>query len=198
LRGHGDSEGEPEGSYFSPAYMIDAISALRSLQKMDIIDPQGIGMWGHSMAGNLVLRAMLVEPTVKAGVIWAGAVYSYDDFVKYAITDTSFVPPTTETSGSRRRREIFETYGRPNTAEPFWQAVSLTENIEYLQNPLQIHHAVDDDVVDIGYTRDLAAVLQTSGKVYEAYEYDTGGHNISSPSFDLAMQRTVAFFLNNL
>ena len=24
-------------------------------------------MWGHSMAGNLVLRAMLIEPDIKAG-----------------------------------------------------------------------------------------------------------------------------------
>ena len=67
-RGHGNSQGEPSGSYFSPGYTIDAISALKSLQMLDIIDPQGIGMWGHSMAGNLVLRAMLIEPDIKAGV----------------------------------------------------------------------------------------------------------------------------------
>lgn len=193
LRGHGDSEGEAIGSYFSPAYTIDAISALHSLQSMNVVDPEGIGMWGHSMAGNLVLRTMLVEPAVKAGVIWAGAVYSYDDFVKYAITDTSFVR-SPESPGLRRSREIFETYGRPDSSVPFWQAVSLTENIEYLQSPVQIHHAVDDDVVNIGYSRDLAAVLQASGKTYEFYEYDSGGHNISAPSFDLAMQRTIAFF----
>jgi hypothetical protein len=68
-RGHGQSQGEPSGTYFSSAYTIDAIAALKSLQTMDIIDPQGIGMWGHSMAGNLVLRAMLIEPDIKAGVI---------------------------------------------------------------------------------------------------------------------------------
>jgi dipeptidyl aminopeptidase/acylaminoacyl peptidase len=198
LRGHGDSEGEPAGSYFSPAYMIDAISALRSLQGMNVVDPDGIGMWGHSMTGNLVLRAMLVESAVKAGVIWAGAVYSYDDLVKYAISDTSFVPPSTESPGRRRRREIFETYGQPDTTVPFWQAVSLTKNIHYLQSPLQIHHAVDDDVVNIGYSRDLVAVLQANGKAYEYYEYDSGGHNIGTPSFDLAMQRTIAFFKEHL
>ena len=197
LRGHGDSEGEPVGSYFSPAYTIDAISALRSLQRMDIVDPNGIGMWGHSMAGNLVLRAMLVEPAVKAGVIWAGAVYSYDDFVKYAITDTSFVR-TEDSPGFRRSRAIFETYGRPNTAEPFWKAVSLTENIGYLQSPLELHHAIDDDVVNIGYSRDLAAVLQANGKAYEFYEYTSGGHNIGSPSFELAMRRTIEFFRQHL
>ena len=70
-------------------YTIDAISALKSLQTLDFVDPDGIGMWGHSMSGNLVLRAMLIEPDVKAGVIWAGAVYSYDDFARYSITDPS-------------------------------------------------------------------------------------------------------------
>ncbi len=198
LRGHGQSEGEAIGSYFSPAYTIDAISALRSLQRMTIVDPDGIGMWGHSMAGNLVLRAMLVEPAVKAGVIWAGAVYSYDDFEKYAISDTSFVPPTTESPGRRRSRQIFETYGRPDTTVPFWQSVSLTANIEYLNSPVQLHHAVNDDVVNVGYSRDLAAVLQASGKTYESYEYDSGGHNISPPAFDLAMRRTIAFFKAHL
>ncbi len=98
-RGHGKSEGQPAGSYFSPGYTIDAITALKSLQMMDIIDPQGIGMWGHSMAGNLVLRAMLIEPDIKAGVIWAGAVYSYDDFVKFGIDDNTYQPPATPVSG---------------------------------------------------------------------------------------------------
>lgn len=198
LRGHGNSEGEPMGSYFSPAYTVDAISALRSLQRMDIIDPDGIGMWGHSMAGNLVMRAMLVEPSIKAGVIWAGAVYSYDDFETYAISDTSFVPPSDESPSRRRSREIFETYGRPDTTVPFWQAVSLTQNIDHLQSPVQIHHAIDDDVVNIGYSRDLAEVLLANEKTYEFYEYDSGGHNIGSPSFDLAMSRTIAFFRENL
>lgn len=193
MRGHGNSEGEPIGSYFSPAYTIDAISALRSLQRMDIIDPDGIGMWGHSMSGNLVLRAMLVEPAIKAGVIWAGAVYSYDDFNTYAITDTSYVR-VPESAGSRRSSEIFETYGRPDTSQPFWQAVSLTEHIDYLESPIQLHHSVDDDVVNIGYSRDLSLILAENEKVYESYEYANGGHNIASPAFDLAMSRTVEFF----
>lgn len=197
MRGHGDSEGEPIGSYFSPAYMIDAISALRALQNTDFVDPEGIGMWGHSMAGNLVLRAMLVEPDVKAGVIWAGAVYSYDDFSRYAISDTSFVR-VENSPGTRRSREIFDTYGRPNLEEPFWRAVSLTENIEHLQNPVQIHHSIDDDVVNIGYSRDLADVLEANGKTHELFEYAGGGHNISSPYFEPAMRRTIEFFKANL
>jgi dipeptidyl aminopeptidase/acylaminoacyl peptidase len=202
-RGHGQSEGEASGSYFSPGYTIDSITALKSLQTMDIIDPQGIGMWGHSMAGNLVLRAMLIEPDIKAGVIWAGAVYSYDDFVKYGIDDNTYRPPapqeTQEGSDRRRRsREIFDTYGWPDTRVEYWRAVSLTENIEFLNSSLQLHHAEDDTVVNMGYSFDLAVVLQENGKEYEFYTYEGGGHNLISPYFDQAILRTVEFFRNNL
>ncbi|MEM7130264.1 MAG: alpha/beta fold hydrolase [Chloroflexota bacterium] len=199
LRGHGNSEGEPSGTYFSPAYTIDAISALKSLQTLDFVNPQGIGMWGHSMAGNLVLRAMLVEPDVKAGVIWAGAVYSYDDFVRYSIADPSFNRRTLDESPIfRRTRAIREAYGEPNTAVPYWRAVSLTENLNDLQAPVQLHHALNDDVVNSGYSVDLAAILAAEGKSYELYTYEGGGHNIGSPYFNEAMQRTIAFFKTNL
>ncbi len=198
MRGNGNSEGEPEGSYFSPAYTIDAISALKSLQTLDYVDPNGIGMWGHSMAGNLVLRAMLIEPAIKAGVIWGGAVYSYDDMARYAIQDSSYVPPSSDSPGRRKSQEIRATYGQPNTAVPFWKAVSLTEHIDLLKAPLQLNHARNDDVVNIGYSDDLAAVLNAAGKEYEYYQYDGGGHNINSPYFEQAMQHTIEFFKAHL
>jgi len=202
-RGHGQSQGQPSGTYFSPGYTIDAIAALKSLQRMDIIDPLGIGMWGHSMAGNLVLRAMLVEPDIKAGVIWAGAVYSYDDFAKYGITDNTYRPPATpqteQTPDPRRgTRSIIDTYGLPDTQVEYWKQVSLTENIAYLESPVQLHHAQDDPVVTIGYSIDLAAVLQENGKDFEFYSYEGGEHNLYSPYFNQAILRTVEFFRDNL
>ncbi|MCO6451676.1 MAG: alpha/beta fold hydrolase [Caldilineales bacterium] len=197
LRGFGNSEGEPTGTYFSPDYSIDAISALKSLQTLDYVDPQGIGMWGHSMAGNLVLRAMLVEPDVKAGVIWAGAVYSYDDFSRYAIDDPSY-NPAVQTTSRRIGQQIREAYGPPDTTLPYWQAVSLTEHLDQLQAPLQLHHAVNDNIVNIGYSIDLAAALVAANKLHEFYQYEGGGHNIDAPYFNEAMRRTIEFFKANL
>ena len=200
-RGHGDSEGVPAGSYFHPGYTIDALNAFKSLQQLENVNPDGIGMWGHSMAGNVTLRAMLVEPEIKAGVIWAGAVYSYEDLVQYGITDSTYRPrptltpePGAEESPLRFSQNIFEIYGRPDLSEPYWQAVSLTENLDNLSSPLQIHHAEDDAVVGIAYSYDLATSLQALGKPYEFYIYVGGGHNLNSPAFLNAMQRTVAFF----
>src|SRR3989339_2132897 len=96
FRGNGRSEGDPSGSYFSSAYTIDIISALKSLQKFEKVNPKKIGVWGHSMAGNAGLRAMLVSNEIKAGVIWSGAVYSYEDFVKYGINDNSYIRMSTD------------------------------------------------------------------------------------------------------
>lgn len=199
MRGHHDSEGEPTGTYFSPAYTMDAIAALKSLQTLDYIDPQGIGMWGHSMSGNLVLRAMLLEPDIQAGVIWAGAVYSYDDFAKYRISDPSSQLIDPEESPSRKRgRELREAYGEPDTSTSYWRAVSLTAHIDLLESPIQLHHAQNDSVVNVGYSIDLSAVLSEHDKVHELYTYEGGGHDIDSPHFETAMLRTVMFFQKHL
>lgn len=198
-RGHGRSEGEPNWGYFSPGYTIDTIIALKSLQLMDFVNSGKIGMWGHSMGGNVVLRAMLIEPDIQAGVIWAGAVYSYDDFMRYSIGNPTYTPARDDLSRGRQMdRAIFDIHGPPDTNDPYWRSVSLTENIEYLRNPVQIHHAEDDTVVNIGYSQDLTEVLLDAGKNYEFYIYTSGGHNIAEPYFELAMQRTVDFFHEHL
>ena len=206
-RGNGNSEGDASGSYFSSAYTIDAITALKALQKFDQVNPNRIGMWGHSMAGNVVLRAMLVSKDIKAGVIWSGAVYSYKDFVTYKINDSNYAHKPFETKEGTAQKdretssEIQKIRNDSQTIDfnnSFWSSISLTKNIKYLTSPLQIHQATDDPVVNIGYSRDLVRVLKDNDKNYEFYEYSGGGHNINSPYFETAMERTVKFFMDKL
>lgn len=207
FRGNGRSEGDPSGSYFSSAYTIDAISALKSLQRFEKVDPKRIGIWGHSMAGNALLRAMLVSKEIKAGVIWAGAVYSYQDFAKYGINDSSYAhrPDVNRVGVLQKNREVSSEIQKirsdPKSIDfnnDFWTAISLTKNIKYLSSPLQINHSTSDSVVNIGYSRDLVRVLKDNSKAHEFYEYEGGGHNITSPYFEQAMERTVNFFKKNL
>jgi dipeptidyl aminopeptidase/acylaminoacyl peptidase len=207
FRGNGQSGGIASGSYFSSSYTKDAISALKSLQKFDKVNPEKIGFWGHSMSGNLVLRSMLVTNQIKAGVIWAGAVYSYEDFAKYRIQDNSYSPsqtqPGTEINDpnrdtSQNTSKLRENYQEIDFNNTYWSEISLTKNIKYLEMPLQIHHAINDSVVNIGYSRDLAQILKENNKNFEFYEYNYGNHNIEGSSFNIAMDRTVKFFKYNL
>lgn len=205
MRGHGQSEGLATGTYFSSTYTIDVISALRSLQKSDLVNPSRIGVWGHSMSGNLVLRSMLVSNEIKAGVIWAGGVYSYQDFGKYRISDSSFIQRPMQQIVEHKNRDtsseiqkLRENYQEVDFTSDYWKSISLTQNLDYLSRPLQLHHSTNDDVVNIGYSRDLVKVLKENSKDHEYFEYSGGGHNITGIYFDQAMQRTVEFFKKNL
>lgn len=194
LRGHGKSEGEAGGAYYSADYVIDALNAREALRNASFVNPEKVGLWGHSMAGNVVLRSLAVKPEIPAAVIWAGAVYSYEDMAKYGISDASYQPMTQTTQRAGRRSRLRETYGEPSSDNPFWKLVAPTNYLDDLKGAIQLHHAVDDPVVSIRYSRDLIDLLKSTPVPYELQEYADGGHNISGARFTEAMQKTVTFF----
>ncbi len=194
LRGHGESEGEPGGAYYSSDYIIDVLNAKAALKTSDQINPDKIGLWGHSMAGNVVFRALAADPTIPAAVIWSGAVYTYEDWQKYGIQDGSYRPPGNNTERQRRRQQLFDTYGEFSEDSEFWRTVAATNYISNMKTAIQLNHAVDDAVVNIGYSRDLNELLEKSTLTHELHEYSSGGHNISGVSFNAAMNNTTEFF----
>lgn len=198
LRGHGNSEGEPTGAYFSADYIVDTLHAYAALQSSGFVNPDKIGLWGHSMAGNVILRTMAVKPDIPASVIWAGAVYSYTDREEYGIQDTSYRPPQSITQRQNRRQRLINTHGEFDPHHPFWKQFAAIEYLDQIKGALEIHHAVDDSVVNIGYSRDLMKILDQTSIPHELYEYPSGGHDIAGSSFNSAMQRTVEFFKERL
>lgn len=198
LRGHGNSEGEPGGSYYSSDYIVDVLNAFSALQNSDFVNPQRIGLWGHSMAGNVVLRSFAVKPRISAIVIWAGAVYSYSDFQEYGINDSNYQPPQESSERAKKRLELFDVHGQFNKDSIFWKQVAATNYLNDLQGAIQIHHAANDNVVDIRYSQDLNNLLNQTSVIHELHEYPRGGHNIQGKSFTDAIERTVNFFKENL
>jgi uncharacterized protein len=198
LRGHGESEGEPGGAYYSSDYIIDALNAYSALESSNFVKKGSIGLWGHSMAGNVVMRALAAKPDIKAVVIWAGAVYTYLDFGEYGISDNSYRPPAVTTPRANRRQELFNAHGQFNSEHPFWKQVPATNYLSDIKGAIQIHHAVDDSVVDIGYSRNLDQILDKTSISHQLFEYQSGGHNLNGASFNAAMQRSVDFFRNYL
>lgn len=194
LRGHDKSEGTPSGAYFSGDYIVDTLNAYTALQKSGFVNPSSIGLWGHSMAGNVVVRSFAVKPEIPAVVVWGGAVYSYSDQQKYGIDDNSYRPPVNNTQQQNRRRELMEKYGQFSPDSSFWRTVAPTNYLIDLKGAIQLNHAVDDTVVNIGYSRDLDALLDQTAVPHELQEYPSGGHNITGANFSKAMANTVAFY----
>lgn len=195
LRGHDESEGEASGAYYSGDYVIDTLNAYSALQNKEDVNSKKIGLWGHSMAGNVVFRALAVNNSISKTVIWAGAVYTYDDFSEFGIDDNSYRPPDEDSERRRKRDELFDLYGRFDSSSWFWQQVPATNYLDGITTAIQVHHAIDDSVVSIDYSRNLMKVLDSSSVSHELFEYPIGGHNLTGSAFNQAMQRSVDFYL---
>lgn len=197
LRGHDQSEGEPSGAYFSAGYVEDVLNAAASLRQLPYVDEAKVGAWGHSMAGNVVFRAVAVDQELSAAVIWAGAVFTYADFEEYRIQDSSFVR-TRDTSERilNRSEQLRTAVGQYSADSPFWQAMTPVNYLDSMSTPIQLHHAANDSVVTVEYSQNLAEILAAANYPHQFYQYQTGGHDIESPSFSTALQRTVDFFQN--
>lgn len=146
------------------------------------------------MAGNVVMRSFAAKPEIPAVVIWAGAVYSYTDFREYGIADASYQPPQTSSERVRKRQQLIDMYGQPEEGSFFWQQMAPTNFLPDLKGAVQIHHATNDPVVNIGYSRNLMGSLDKTTVPHELHEYASGGHNLSGAVFNEAMQKTVEFF----
>jgi dipeptidyl aminopeptidase/acylaminoacyl peptidase len=191
-RGHDASEGEARGAYGSPGYLIDVLNAVESLKRHPSVDPEHVGMWGHSMGGYLTLRAMVIRDDILAGVIWAGVVTSYTEMLYNWRRSGSFTP----SPGSRGigwRTQWLETYGHPETNPAFWNSVSATSYLADLSGPLQLHHGMEDEDVPVEFSIRLAEQSRIAGQLADLYTYEGDNHNISE-NFSTAMDRTIRFF----
>ena len=191
-RGHGDSEGRPEGAYFSPAYTIDVLNALASIKQHPDSNPERIGMWGHSMGGHIVLRSMVVSDDIKAGVIWAGVVGSYSDLVNNW-RRRDWMPKSTPHWATSWRQNLIDQYGTPEQNPQFWNSISANSHVEDISGPIQLQHAKDDSHVPFTFSDKLKSQLQEVSKTVEFYSYEDDDHNLTN-SFGIAMDRSIAFF----
>lgn len=192
-RGHGSSQGEPTGAYWSPDYTTDVLNAFSSLQKHRNVNPARVGMWGHSMGGHITLRAMVVNSAVKAGNIWAGVVAPYDVMLEGWRGRSR--PPSVSRS---RRAEILAKYGEPVSNPTFYQAISPNFFLKDLAGrPLQIHHGTADSDVPLSFAQALVNGLKSAGQPYSFYVYPGDNHNLSR-NLGSALQRSVEFFKKNL
>lgn len=198
LRGHGSSEGEATGSYYSGDYVIDTINAVKALENADFVDKNNIGLWGHSMAGNITLRTAAVLKNIPAVAIWAGAGFTYTDLLEYRISDNSYRPPQQSSDRAKRREELRNTYGDFDPNSEFWSKVAPTNYLKDLEGALSLYHSVDDSVVSVEYSRNLKTLLDSFSVNSEYYEFKTGGHNISGNAFTQAMDLTLKFYDKNL
>ncbi len=192
-RGNDRSEGTATGAYGDPGYTIDVLNAVASIKQFPQANPNKIGMWGHSMGGFLTLRAMVISPDIKAGVIWSGVVGDYADMMynwhHRGPEPTPTAPPTTR----GWRQGWVQKYGTPEQNPAFWNSVSANAHIADLSGPIQLDASPDDAEVPFAFSEKLAEQGQSAGKVVELNSFPGSDHNLAQ-SFSAAMADTLRFY----
>lgn len=194
-RGNGNSEGNPEGAYYSPAYAIDDLNAISSIKKYPDANPQKIGVWGHSMGGNITLRDLVVRPNdIQVAVIWGGVVGSYDDVMNNWQHRVRYVPSSRELALRNASRSALVTkYGSPSATNIFWHSADPTYFLADIKAPVQLDVGGDDEEVPVAFSQSLFTKLQSFGKTTEFFSYPGDNHNISG-HFSQAMKHSLDFF----
>jgi len=197
-RGHGDSEGTTEYPEYSPAYTLDVLNGLASVKKLNNVDKQNIGMWGHSMGGSIVMRSLVVSKDIKAAEIWAGVVGTYADLAVNHHGGTSRPSQPTPIAGEPTRRPngrtlLTQQYGEISKNPTFWNAIDPMSYIADITAPIQIQHGTIDAEVPYILSEKLHAALTKAGKPVTLYSYEGDDHNLAN-NLTQALSRSVTFF----
>ena len=138
-------------------------------------DGSRIGLWGHSMGGGIVMRALIVDREIKAGLL-------------YAVIN----------SNEEINLSNFEKDGRGNdkviAPASALAKISPSNYLSEVTAPISIHHGGLDDVVPIEWSRNLCETLADMGKEVQCREYPDQPHTFQNRGDTNFINDMIAFF----
>jgi len=147
----------------------------RSAGLLEKADSDRIGLWGHSMGGGIVMRALIVDPKISAGLLYA-AIHSNEEF----------------------NLSHFEKDGRGNekviAPASALAKISPSNYLGEITAPISIHHGGLDNVVPIEWSRDLCETLTDIGKEVQCREYPDQPHTFQNSGDANFINNMIAFF----
>ena len=165
-------------------YAIDALNLIESLDTLDVLDEERVGVIGHSMGGGVATYVMVLSERVDAVVLY-GAM-SADQAANWTYISGQWAPYWMALTA--------QTYGSPESNPEGYAQVSPIHYLDRVRAPVQIHHGVEDDQVPLAWSRELAGRLRKAGAEVALYEYEGAGHTFYGEHLTLFLERVYAFF----
>ena len=153
----------------------DQVAGVKFLRSLDYVDPERIGVHGHSYGGYMTLMTMF-----KAGEYFKAGV-SGAPVTDWRLYDTHYT----------------ERYmGNPATDEQAYTDSSVFPYAEGLSGPLLIYHGMADDNVLFTHSTRLYKHLQDMAKPFETMDYPGKKHSIRGKQTGTHLYKTITNFFN--
>lgn len=171
-RGHGQSEdyGQRRRGH-RPEFAIDVLNLVASIKSIDKADLNRIGMWGHSMGGEVSMRTAEATDKIKAIVLWAPTSANASD-------NSSFY-------GGKHN---------PSVSNPEDDGISPINYLQYISAPISLHQGLVDVEVKPEWSKQLNDALKKEDRTVEYFEYPGQDHNFRNLGWDTISTRTIEFF----
>ena len=210
--GFGTSDPEPqdewEARFIKPLSVVELIQSIREFgisgELLNIPSTQSIGIWAHSNGGQIALSALEIMDESIPTTLWAPVTAPFPYSVLFYGDEVA-----DEGKSQRAWIALFE---KIYNAGDF----SLTQHLDQLVGPLQIHHGTNDDAalktwsdefvvkLDAENARRKAMQQATNSSTlipidYDYYVYPGADHNLRPvENWNLAVSRDLAFFQREL
>ena len=138
-----------------------------------------IGLWGHSLGGNVVLRVLTVSSEVKAAVLYASL--SGDEFKNSAaLINIGAGDPQLQAEAV--------------TAPALLQRISPSSYYGNITTPIQIHHGTNDSVVPLSWAQETCRLLQEAAVTVDCIYYTDEDHTFRSRVSDEFYGSLISFY----
>jgi dipeptidyl aminopeptidase/acylaminoacyl peptidase len=189
-RNHAGSDDDPTfARRLRSAYALDVINAVQALRRSPRVpvDEDRIGLFGRSMGGGVVYKALEIAPgMVQAATVWASVSSREDENFDHFILDDGDRDPLVQFVA----RE-YGLPGQPRSAE-FWRQASARTYFDRITEPLLLVHGEFDSTCPPAWARASYRALRAEG-VDARLAWFPDEHAFG-PSFFAAMARTTGFF----
>ena len=184
--GYADSDPNSENIFESRFQTYTtALSLINSLDQIKQWDGKNIFIWGHSNGGQVALTVLEISGLTYPTTLWAPVSKPFPYSILY-YTDES------DDRGKLIRRELANFEGTYDV-----ELYSLTNYLDRIKSPLQIHQGTADDAVPITWTNELVKKLEGLKIDVDYIKYPGADHNLQ-PSWDTVVSRDLTFFKKRL
>jgi dipeptidyl aminopeptidase/acylaminoacyl peptidase len=177
-------------TYITAATILKSVNNFnQALEKDKLsvrVDPEKVGIWGRSNGGQIALTVLEATGTKTPTVLWAPVSKPFPYSILHYTDDID--------DHGKMLRKVVADFEKDYDSEKY----SLTNYLDRINVPIQIHQGSGDEAVPIAWSETLVKTLQDKGKVVDYFTYPGDDHNFTKGSWQTVVERDIEFFNKTL